>query len=492
MEKKSLSLFWKTFWLILGMLTTLTALICLFIYLLLPVFYRSRLTDHYENLVGIYQQALEGAASVNEEANLVFEMLQDRPAAFSIYNEEGLELFSHSQQNPVHSIRFTQGPPMDPPPESPGFIEEELLERRIEWMDQRENVTLYSIDPIQTKPVSSLLTLDFQYITPHGNRVLRVHVPIQPLSEAREVIIHIFPIVGVMAGIFALLIAVIYSRWFVVPIKNIQTSAQKMARIEPDVIIPIKHFDEIGELSHDLNQLYGQLRQTIQQLETENNRFTNLENKKLDFLQTVSHEMKTPLAVAHSLIEGIIYEVEPYYGNQKKYLLECHDFLERAISLTKESLHLSQDYKEPESTFDLHRVLCETFNIYELILKSKQITYQIEIPDKPQITTNYSLFQKALSNILSNAANHTPSGGSISITYHQECLIVENTCRPLSQSQIIHMFEPLVSSPDHKDGTGLGLYIVKQLLLQLNIPYSFQTSPSEDSLSFKLELASLL
>ena len=486
MKKKSLSLFWKTFWLILGMLTTLTALICLVIYLLLPVFYRTRLTAHYENRVDIYQTALENAASVNEEANLVFEMLLERPAGFSIYNEEGRELFSHAQQNPIHSIRFFSDDPAEGTThDNFRFSEEELLEGR-------ESAAIYSVSGLHLLPIPSLLSLDFQYTTSNGNRTLQIRVPIQPLSEAREVIIDIFPIVGSMAAAFALLIATIYSRWFVIPIKTIQKSAQKMARIEPDIKIPIKHFDEIGELSHDLNNLYGQLRQTIHQLETENNRFTDLENKKLDFLQTVSHEMKTPLAVAHSLIEGVIYEVEPYYSNQKKYLLECHGFLEKAISLTKESLHLSQDYKESESTFDLNATLRETFKIYELILKSKQITYQIDIAVQPKINTKPKLFQKALSNILSNAANHTPSGGNIHIYFQNGHLVIENTCRLLTPSEIALMFEPLVSSPDHKEGTGLGLYIVKQLLLQLNIPYSFQPSPSEDSLSFQLDLSKLI
>ena len=146
---------------------------------------------------------------------------------------------------------------------------------------------------------------------------------LQPLDEAKDVIINIYPIAVLVCIIFSLAFSYIFSYMFVRPIRKIRKATLEMTKLSPDISITVSSHDEIGQLSRDINMLYQELKGTIDTLKIEIDKYTNSENKKIDFLRTVSHELKNPLASANALIEGIIYDVPPYNQNQKQYLLEC-------------------------------------------------------------------------------------------------------------------------------------------------------------------------
>lgn len=258
--------------------------------------------------------------------------------------------------------------------------------------------------------------------------------------------------------------------------------------LEPHVQISNKSTDEIGLLSNDISQLYHQLHGTIITLEQEVSRYSDAENKKIEFLQSVAHEMKTPLASANALLEGIIYEVSPYHEDQKKYLEECREFLQKTIQLTKESLNLSEQYKKPESVYNLAEIIKETSNLYGVIFMVKQLSYREDVPGNISILTKKHLLSKVLSNLFSNASSYTKPGGYVEVTYCEGILTIFNTCEPLQAAQVNEIFKPLMTQNTAEHATGLGLFIVKQLLRQLKIDFEFVPSTDGTGMAFRLWL----
>ena len=280
---------------------------------------------------------------------------------------------------------------------------------------------------------------------------------------------------------------------FVRPIRKIRKATLEMTKLSPDISITVSSQDEIGQLSRDINILYQELKGTIDTLKTEIDKYTNSENKKIDFLRTVSHELKNPLASANALIEGIIYDVPPYNQNQKQYLLECKTFLEKAIELTKESLNLSRyEYKEEKCEKDLKDVVADVACDYKVIIKSKQIEYSENIPNSIKIVTKINLFSKVLANIFSNAANYTNRYGKIEVFIEtnndSNKLIIANTCTPLTEDELSKLFIPFNNNYDNDNSNGLGLYIVKQLLLILHMRYEFVPTKLGDGMKFVIYL----
>ena len=459
LQRKHFNIFWKTFVMTIIMLLSITFIAFILIYVLLPEFYQNHKIDNYAQRIEQQLTNLEETNSLGEEIIILNEILSG-DSLFALLSEAGEVVYQTkrvqyiTRQADVESIYESMTPEVD--------------EHAFEY-------------------------LMFHYETHHdGPRRLIVTIfLLEALDEIRIVIMNLYPFIVIFCILFASIISFIFSHWVATPIKKIGKAAEKMIHLEPNVTIPVNSRDEIGTLSHDISFLYEQLRGVIVTLEQELRRYSDAENKKIEFLQTVSHEMKTPLASANALIEGIIYEVPPYHENQKKYLEECRDFLQKTIQLTKESLNLSEQYKEPEAICQLQDLISETSSLYSVIFMSKQLSYTEDIPEGIFIKTKVNLLNKVLSNLFSNAANYTSEKGEVSVNYEDGFLNISNTCIPLTKDEINEIFKPLMTKSQHEHSTGLGLFIVKQLLRQLKIVYSFEPKDDGTGMVFKLYLPSI-
>jgi len=469
---KQKKLFWKIFRYAVAMLFSMVTIISLLIYLLMPPFYRNLQRNHYEGILTENKSLLLATDSLREEIQMIINILSFTNAGFSIFDESEHLLFEH-QPIARNATLFSSDVLFHD-------IQDTLMQDEYVRFDFRQSTDDYQ----DTTPT----LLYFNYRTQAGNRTVQVRIPAQPLDDARNVILTIFPIAGGIALIFALLLSIIFSRFVVVPIKNIQKITTSMADFESDSLIPITSNDEIGELSKGINYLFGKLKDAISILEKEIKRVRDSENRKIDFLQTVSHEMKTPLAAANSLIEGLRYKIPPYTDNPDYYLEECQTYLAKAITLTKESLKLAELGREQVEIFTFNSVFEQCVSSYSVILLSKQISSNSNIPSDLTLETNRNLFEKVLSNLYSNAIYHNNEIGQIKISYDSSRLTIFNTCTPLAVEEINKLFDPLTVANIDELSTGIGLYIVKQLLQQLKISFQFTPDSTNSGMCFILDL----
>ncbi len=128
---------------------------------------------------------------------------------------------------------------------------------------------------------------------------------------------------------------------------------------------------------------------------------------------------------------------------------------------------------------------------YKVILKSRQIRTSLDVPENYSIRTSPNLFSKVLSNIFSNAAKYTDAGGSVNVRFSENTLMIENTCTPLSEEEIIDAMKPLhTGKAPHPDSNGLGLFIVSQSLGLLKLPFEFAPIPDGSGMRFSIHLSS--
>ena len=441
------------------MILGVTLIASFLIYTLLPSFYINRQESEIRMKFDGQIVHLKQANDLAEELFILNQLFASRSLPFILLDEEENVIANMSQYG--------------------GFAlqEDEVL------MQHNDG----SAKMILSMEIFDYTLLELYYDSLHdGKRQIQVNIPIQPLTDAARVIMDIYPIVISVCIIFSLIISFVFSRWVVNPMKKIQIATSRMINLEPNANISMVRKDEIGEVVADINYLYKQLRGTIQTLETEIARYSDSENRKIEFLQTVSHEMKAPLVTASVLTEGMIYKIPPYHENSSEHLKKLKFFLDKSIQLTKESLNLSEKYKEEESIYNLSELIEEISSLYGIIFTSKQLQYFQSIPRNVFIITKANVFQKVLSNLFSNAANHTGKNGTITLTYHEQTLSISNSCVPLGESEVEEIFKPLTIQGVNEHSTGLGLFIVQQLLLQLHIKYSFTTTQSSDGMVFRL------
>lgn len=304
---------------------------------------------------------------------------------------------------------------------------------------------------------------------------------LQPIDEAKGVILTLIPYVLAVALITGLVMAGVYAKQITKPILKISSAALRMQQMEPDASSGISTNDELGQLSINLDALYAKLRENIDHLKNEMDKVNRLERSKTEMMQSASHELKTPISALNGMIEGMIDDIG-VYKNKDKYLMECKNQVDKLSSLVGEILRASKSDilgDEAEvSEFYLdelaERAVAE--NIY--LIHENNLHLEREL-NPIKISTDAGILYRAISNIMSNAIRYTPPGGKINITVSSESgkgmLIIENECDPISPEELPKMFEPFYTRNYSRDksesGTGLGLYIVKRSLEQIETPY---------------------
>lgn len=306
-------------------------------------------------------------------------------------------------------------------------------------------------------------------------------------------ILRAFPISLIFCTVTSSICSLLFSKVITKPMKEISKTTQLMASLNKSIQCPVKSLDEIGILATNINTLYHNLISTIDNLETEKRKVSQAEQSKINFLRAASHELKTPVTALNAILENMILGVGKY-KNKDVYLYQCKDITTKLSNMIKEILDTSRmDFiseSTQKDTFDLAEILLGFCEPYQLIAKSKNIDFQIDVQDKCPLCLSKKSLEKILSNLLSNAIQYTKEKHQISIVLKADRIMIENECTPISPDKLCHIFEPFYRpdfARDRKDGgNGLGLYIVDVVTKTIGLSYSFQAITNPDRMRFIL------
>lgn len=303
---------------------------------------------------------------------------------------------------------------------------------------------------------------------------------LQPISDASYVLLNLYPYILFFSLALGGVAAFLYSRFATKRITDISESTRKMATLSPDVACPVKGRDEISTLAQDINSLYNNLLTSIEALRLENEKVAESEREKAEFLRMTSHELKTPITSMMGIVDGMIYGVGDF-KDKDKYLQKCHEILEEQSKLVQSILAISKiemRIEAEEEDFSLKQLLEENLSTYKMLADMKGYKFTVSL-EELQIHGNKTYLLKAIKNLLDNAFHYGLSGGEILLTIQNGQLMIENDAEHvLDGQQIQQIFQPFYRpdySRNRKDGgTGLGLFIVQQILENHHLRYRFE------------------
>ncbi|MCW0997300.1 sensor histidine kinase [Streptococcus anginosus] len=303
---------------------------------------------------------------------------------------------------------------------------------------------------------------------------------LQPISDASYVLLNLYPYILFFSLALGGVAAFLYSRFATKRITDISESTRKMATLSPDVACPVKGRDEISTLAQDINSLYNNLLTSIEALRLENEKVAESEREKAEFLRMTSHELKTPITSMMGIVDGMIYGVGDF-KDKDKYLQKCREILEEQSKLVQSILAISKiemRIEAEEEDFSLKQLLEENLSTYKMLADMKGYKFTVSL-EELQIHGNKTYLLKAIKNLLDNAFHYGLSGGEILLTIQNGQLMIENDAEHvLDGQQIQQIFQPFYRpdySRNRKDGgTGLGLFIVQQILENHRLRYRFE------------------
>ena len=326
---------------------------------------------------------------------------------------------------------------------------------------------------------TSALSFEVHFSDLSGNSVLTV---LSSASTAREItytFLKMLPFVAVLIIMISAFSAWLCSRIIVKPVLQISTVSKRMAQMDMTWRCDEGRDDELGTLAQSLNTLSERLTQAMGELEDANAQLREeiaasreLERQRRDFFAAASHELKTPITVLKGQLESMLLGIGDYRDHEK-YLPQALETVENMEELTREILTITKmEAGIPKSSFEneaLAPILHTCIEGIEPLADEKKIVIDArQIHADIHLNMNRPLFQKAVSNILSNAVRYSPEGQRIIVTLTEEALTIENTGITIEEDDISSLFMPFYRADRSRNrrsgGSGLGLYIVKTVL----------------------------
>ncbi len=328
------------------------------------------------------------------------------------------------------------------------------------------------------------------------NLTLVVIATFQPIDEASQVLVRFLPFISIIVLVIGLGSAYLYSRFITKPLIYINEGAQKMANLDFSEKIEVRSMDELGELSNSLNDMSINLQQAIfdlqkanQQLKSDIEKEREIETKRREFFAIVAHELKTPLTVMKGYSEGMIYNIGPYQ-NRDQYLKKNYQIIESLEQLVREILRMSKleqhTFKLQVAEVNLSKSIDTITKNLEFFASQKGIQIIKEIDSDIFIYTDCVLLEKACKNIIHNAIMYSPYNEKVYIKLKKDSkqnniqMRVINTGVKIKEEDLQHIFKPFYriekSRNRNTGGSGLGLYIVKQIFESLFITHSINNT----------------
>lgn len=206
-----------------------------------------------------------------------------------------------------------------------------------------------------------------------------------------------------------------------------------------------------------------------------------LENARINFVSIASHQLRTPITsikwIAELLISG---DTGKLNEKQADFLSDLYSSTERMIVLINSLLNIarieSQELAVNSEIVSMDQVYEGAVKEFEPKMAAKKIKFSFaDETGLPGIATDPHLFYEVLKNMLSNSVKYTPEGGSIEVRFTVKgddfVCSVEDTGIGIPKHQQDRVFDKFFRADNavktNTDGTGLGMYIMKNLVLLL-------------------------
>ena len=278
---------------------------------------------------------------------------------------------------------------------------------------------------------------------------LDVSMPLQPIDEAAKVILALMPIILSVAMTLSIICAYVFSERITKPLIDIIESERMQ------------------------------------------------EAKRKEFIATISHELKTPITIISGQLEGMIYNIGKY-KDRDTYLKKSYESTQELKTLVEEMIQVSkyEILERPSQTkeIDLLELINRLLKRQTYLIEEKEITVNVYGEENFTIEVDEERITKAISNIINNGIKYSPNNSELNIRLlnkDKKILEIQNTGTTIDEKLIDKIFKPFFRVEKSRNrktgGSGLGLYIVSQVLKEYNFKYNIKNR--KDSVVFTIEFS---
>ncbi len=325
-----------------------------------------------------------------------------------------------------------------------------------------------------------------------------------PILEAVETLSAYYAIIVLAAMIMSVFLSYIVSRIVTRPLLRINTIAAQMAKLDFSSYIEVTTDDEIGHLSQSLNTLSMNLQDSMEELKLANKELQKdiekeraLEQMRRSFVSGASHELKTPIGIIKGFAEGIRDGIA---ADRVEYFIDVIlEETDKMDALVRDMLELSRMEQNPNNleleVFECREFIHTTCQKFVPQIRERGLLFEKNLMSGPvYVEADRRRMEQVLTNGISNALRYSKRKARMQLS----AIIKHNTVRitifnegdPIPEDHLRHVWDRFYrvdpSRSKESGGSGLGLSIVREILVQHDVAFGIENH--EDGVVFYFEM----
>ena len=216
----------------------------------------------------------------------------------------------------------------------------------------------------------------------------------------------------------------------------------------------------------DLLFNFVELKTLYEELENRISTIDLLNERRDDILNGLIHDLKTPITILINHLED---------ATDTTYILDNKEAINQSLDDLNSIVNdiISDKFMMSKKDINLSKILDREINKYKSAFKSKDLTIKSTILEDITVSWNKRDVARVLRNLLTNAYHYSDNGTTVYInlihgkkTYD---LNITNTGNPINKDDLTKIFDKNYrATTNNKEGNGLGLYITKLLVEEVD------------------------
>lgn len=350
-----------------------------------------------------------------------------------------------------------------------------------EKIDVLEETNMYAIQETSDRSISiSYLEMWGQF---DNGYCFLMRTPLEAIENAVHLSNMFYLVVGSLVVLVSVVFISLFSKRLTKPIVTLTDLSQRMANLDFEAKYGEKAGNEIDMLGENFNRMSDELKDTISELKNANNELQRDINEKekidemrIEFLNNVSHELKTPIALIQGYAEGLKDDICDDKESRDFYVDVILDEAGKMNKMVRQLLSLNQlEFGQNQvqmERFDLTALIQGVIDGMKLIIEEKEARVTFDRKAPVYVWGDEFKIEEVVTNFMSNALNHLDYEKKIDIRITEQDGVVTtsvfNSGDPIPEESISKLWEKFYKVDKARTraygGSGIGLSIVKAIM----------------------------
>ena len=311
-----------------------------------------------------------------------------------------------------------------------------------------------------------------------------IRTPLESIRESVDISKGFYFYAGLIVLAFSCLFIILLTKRITKPISKLTELSQRMTDLDFNVKYENKAGNEIDVLGENFNEMSRKLQYTISELQEANEQLQKdidekirIDEQRKEFLNNVSHELKTPIALVQGYAEGLKENISEDAESREFYCDVIMDEASKMNKLVRNLLNLNQLESGMDSVtmeeFDLVEVIQGVIQASDILVQQKEAKVIFNSEGSVMVWADEFKTEEVITNYFTNALNHLDEHKTVEIRilHPNEKTVrvtVFNTGKAIPEEDLDQIWNKFYKVDKARTreygGSGIGLSIVKAIM----------------------------